>query len=62
MMKVSKWIPLINCKPSNDIFPKNEVSLEILGVIAFQNVIESLLYIKVSTTRLDIAKAMGIVN
>jgi len=53
---------IIDCKLSNDTFPRNNVGLEMMGVIPFRNVIESLLHVIICTTRLDIAKAMGIVN
>jgi hypothetical protein len=53
---------IIDCKFSNNIFPRNDVGLEMMGVILFQNVIESLLYVIICTTRLDIVEAMGIMN
>ncbi len=54
------WIPfLINCKFSKDMNPQNDVNLENMWVIMFQNDIGSLVYVMVCT-RLDITQQWGL--
>jgi len=52
---------MTNFKFSKDMGPQNDVGLNAMCVISFQNAIGSLMYAMVCT-RHDIAHAMGVVN
>jgi ATP-binding cassette subfamily B (MDR/TAP) protein 1 len=52
---------MTNCKLSKDMGPQNDVNLEGLLAILFQNVIGSFMYVMVCI-KLDIAHAMGVVS
>jgi ATP-binding cassette subfamily B (MDR/TAP) protein 1 len=52
---------MINFKLFKDMGPQNDVDLNAMRVIPFQNAIESLMYAMVCT-RLDMAHEMGVVT
>jgi ATP-binding cassette subfamily B (MDR/TAP) protein 1 len=52
---------MTNCKLSKDTCPQNDVDLEGMLTILFQNVIGSLMYAMVCI-KLDMAHAMGVVS
>jgi hypothetical protein len=51
---------IIDCKLSNDIFPRNDVGLEMMGVIPFQSLIESFLYIEYVLQDLILLRQWGL--